>query len=111
MRESPEEPVSEMYGPNQDVSVYRRANLSELLSNDSRTATWAHLIEDLRHVVRKVEPAVIVMPHPLLDSHPDHQLAAVAMVEASSGRGTARYSSSTRTTLPRTDIRSDPRGR
>ncbi len=82
MRASPDEPVSEMYGPNQDVSVYRRANLSELLSNRARTATWSHLVEDLREVAQKVDPAVIVMPHPLLDSHRDHQMAAVAMVEA-----------------------------
>ncbi|HEY7821131.1 MAG TPA: PIG-L family deacetylase [Vicinamibacteria bacterium] len=82
MRASPEEPVSEMYGPNQDVSVYRRANLSDLVSDDPRTATWAHLVEDLRDLMRKVDPAVVVMPHPLLDSHPDHQLTAVAVVEA-----------------------------
>ncbi len=82
MRARPDEPVSEMYGPNQDVSVYRRANLSKLLSNEPRTATWSHLIEDLREVARKVDPDIIVMPHPLLDSHRDHQVAAAAMVEA-----------------------------
>ncbi|HEY7818515.1 MAG TPA: PIG-L family deacetylase [Vicinamibacteria bacterium] len=82
MRASPDEPVAEMYGPNQDVSVYRRANLSNLLPNGPRTATWSHLIEDLREVVKKVDPAVIVMPHPLLDSHRDHQVAAAAVVEA-----------------------------
>ncbi|MGH9322496.1 MAG: PIG-L deacetylase family protein, partial [Vicinamibacteria bacterium] len=82
MRERPEEPVSEMYGPNQDVSLYRRANISDLPSNEPRTATWAHLVEDLQKVMRRVEPAIIVMPHPLLDSHRDHQLAAVAVVEA-----------------------------
>jgi LmbE family N-acetylglucosaminyl deacetylase len=82
MRASPEEPVSEMYGPNQDVSVYRRANLSDLVSQAPRTATWAHLIEDLRAILRRVDPEIVVMPHPLLDSHLDHQLTAVAVTEA-----------------------------
>lgn len=82
MRQRPEEPVSEMYGPNQDVSIYRRANIGRLLPTTSRTNTWAHLVEDLASVLRKVKPAIVVMPHPFLDSHRDHQLVAVAAVEA-----------------------------
>ena len=82
MRERPEAPVSEMYGPNQDVSVYRRANIGRLLPIGPRTATWAHLVEDLVDVLRKVKPSVIVMPYPQLDNHRDHQLTTVAAVEA-----------------------------
>ncbi|MBI3928866.1 MAG: PIG-L family deacetylase [Armatimonadetes bacterium] len=82
MRDKPEEPVSEMYGPNQDVSVYRRANIGRLLDAGPRTATWAHLVEDLAEVLRRVKPAIVVMPHPFLDFHRDHQLVAVAAVEA-----------------------------
>ena len=42
---------AELYGPNQDVAPYRRANISRLLPNGSRTATWAHLVEDLVEIV------------------------------------------------------------
>lgn len=82
MREKPEEPVSEMYGPYQDVSVYRRVNIGRLLGTGPRTATWAHLVEDLVEVLRRVKPAIVVMPHPFLDFHRDQQLLAVAAVEA-----------------------------
>ena len=82
MRANPGEPVPEMYGPNQDVAVYRRANLSHLLPNASRTATWNHLVEDLAEVLNRVNPSIVVMPHPALDNHPDHQYTTVAMTEA-----------------------------
>ncbi len=82
MRQKPHEPVSEKYGPNQDVSLYRRANIGHLLPTTQRTNTWAHLVEDLAAVLKKVKPEIVVMPHPYLDDHRDHQLVAVAAVEA-----------------------------
>jgi LmbE family N-acetylglucosaminyl deacetylase len=82
MRKQPDEPVAEMYGPNEDVSIYRRANIGRLLPIESRTATWNHLVEDLVDVLRAVKPTVIVMPYPQLDNHPDHQFTSVAAAEA-----------------------------
>jgi LmbE family N-acetylglucosaminyl deacetylase len=82
MRQAPDQPVSEMYGPNQDVLPYRRANIGRLLPIESRTNTWNHLVEDLVEVFRTVKPAIVVMPHPALDFHPDHQHTSVAAAEA-----------------------------
>jgi LmbE family N-acetylglucosaminyl deacetylase len=82
MRQTPDQPVPEMYGPNQDVLPYRRANISRMLKIESRTSTWNHLVEDLVEVFRKVRPDIVVMPHPLLDTHLDHQYTSVAAVEA-----------------------------
>ena len=85
MRQNPTTPVSEMYGPNQDVEPYRRANIGRLLPVESRAATWKNLVDDLGQVLRKVRPDVIVMPHPALDNHSDHQYASVAAAEALEG--------------------------
>jgi hypothetical protein len=82
MRQAPDRPVAEMYGPNEDVAPYRRANIGRLLPIGSRTNTWTHLVEDLIEVLRKVKPAIVVMPHPQLDTHADHQYTAVAAVDA-----------------------------
>jgi LmbE family N-acetylglucosaminyl deacetylase len=82
MYQSPDQVIPEFYGPNEDVAPYRRANISKLLSNGSRTNTWNHLVEDLTQILRKVDPSIIVMPHPWLDSHLDHEYASVALVQA-----------------------------
>ena len=39
-------------------------------------------MEDLADILRKVKPGIIVMPHPWLDGHADHEYTAVALVEA-----------------------------
>jgi LmbE family N-acetylglucosaminyl deacetylase len=78
----PSATISEVYGPNTDVAPYRRANVGALLPNASRTNTWNHLVEDIVTVLRKVNPAIIVMPDPRLDSHLDHEYGAVAVAQA-----------------------------
>jgi LmbE family N-acetylglucosaminyl deacetylase len=82
MREKPGETVAELYGPNQDVSAYRRANIGRLLPNGPRTNSWAHLVEDLVAVLNKVKPEIVVTPHPFLDNHADHEYVTVALAEA-----------------------------
>jgi LmbE family N-acetylglucosaminyl deacetylase len=74
--------IHEVYGPNTDVAPYRRANVGALLPNESRSNTWNHLVEDIVTILRKVNPAIIVMPDPRLDSHLDHEYGAVAVVQA-----------------------------
>jgi LmbE family N-acetylglucosaminyl deacetylase len=82
MYADPSRIIQEVYGPNTDVAPYRRANLGVLLPNESRTNTWNHLVEDLVTILRKVNPAIVVMPDPRLDSHLDHEYTTVAVVQA-----------------------------
>jgi LmbE family N-acetylglucosaminyl deacetylase len=82
MREKPGETFAELYGPNDDVSVYRRVNVSRLLPGTRRANSWQHLVEDLAEVLKRVKPEIVVAPHPYLDSHPDHQYVTVALAEA-----------------------------
>jgi len=78
--------VPEMYGPNTDIGAYLKYNIGSLLPKRSRASTWANLVDDLETVLKKVNPAVILAPHPQLDSHADHQFATVALAEALSRR-------------------------
>lgn len=74
--------VPEMYGLNTDIGAYLKYNIGSLLPKRSRASTWANLVDDLETLLKKVNPAVIVAPHPHLDSHEDHQFATVALAEA-----------------------------
>lgn len=74
--------IPEMYRTNTDVNVYRKENIGSLLPKRPRESKWAHLVDDVLAVLKKVKPAVIVAPHPQLDSHRDHQFTTVALHQA-----------------------------
>jgi hypothetical protein len=79
---APKQIFPEVYSANTDVALYRRANLSKLVSRAARSNTYQHLVEDLVEVLRKVNPGIVVMPDPRLDSHPDHEFTSVALTQA-----------------------------
>ncbi len=79
---APKQTIPEVYGPNTDVALYRRANLSNLVSSAARSNSWEHLVEDLVEVLRKVNPGIVVMPDPRLDTHLDHEFTTVALGQA-----------------------------
>lgn len=82
MHESPDKVIPEMYSANTDIGAYLRYNIGALLPKRSRNSTWKNLVDDLERVLKTVKPAVIVAPHPQLDTHRDHQFTAVALAEA-----------------------------
>src|SRR3984957_5921221 len=79
---APKQTFPEVYSANTDVALYRRVNLSKLVSSAARSNSWEHLVEDLVEVLRKVNPGIVVMPDPRLDTHPDHEFTSVALVQA-----------------------------
>jgi hypothetical protein len=79
---APTRTLPEVYGPNTDVAPYRRVNLGKLVSGSARSNNWQHLVEDLAEVLRKVNPAIVVMPDPRLDAHLDHEFTSVALGQA-----------------------------
>jgi LmbE family N-acetylglucosaminyl deacetylase len=82
MHENPGAVVSEMYSTNTDLGPYLKDNIGSLLPKRARASTWPNLVDDLLRVLKKVKPAVVVAPHPQLDSHRDHQFTAVALARA-----------------------------
>lgn len=44
--------------------------------------TWGMLVDDLAEVINEFKPDIIVIPHPGIDGHRDHQLVARALVDA-----------------------------
>ena len=82
MHDKRDEVIPEMYRPNSDINVYRRENIGSLLPKRPRESKWGNLVDDTLALLKKVKPAVIVAPHPQLDTHRDHQFTTVALSEA-----------------------------
>lgn len=82
MHDKREDVIPEMYRANSDIGVYRKDNLGSLLPKQSRASRWGNLVDDTLSLLKKVNPAVIVAPHPQLDTHRDHQFTTVALAEA-----------------------------
>jgi LmbE family N-acetylglucosaminyl deacetylase len=44
--------------------------------------TWRTLVADLRTLFERIRPRTIAAPHPVLEHHPDHRYAGLAVLEA-----------------------------
>jgi len=64
------------------TTPYRLFNDIRLPTANTPTNQWGNLIHDLRFILEKEKPELIVTPHPFLDTHPDHQYATRAILEA-----------------------------
>ncbi|MBK8185927.1 MAG: PIG-L family deacetylase [Cellvibrio sp.] len=82
MSQHPEIPVASKGTGKNTTLEYRQFNSIELSSNTQPLNTWSNLIEDLKEILINQQPEVIITPHPLLDSHSDHQHATFAIVQA-----------------------------
>ena len=82
MHDNPGKVIPEMYSANADLGPYLKYNIGALLPKQARASTWSNLVEDLLRVLKRVKPAVVLAPHPQLDSHRDHQFTSVALAEA-----------------------------
>ncbi|EPN57961.1 hypothetical protein A244_11205, partial [Pseudomonas syringae pv. actinidiae ICMP 18807] len=67
-----------------DTRLFRQFNTLALPGDDGQP-TWNNLLADLRTLILKARPQVIVMPHPAIDPHPDHICAQAAVREALAG--------------------------
>ncbi len=71
-------PLAELENP----GYFRQFNFDEELSERPFSSNWPSLVNDLFMELEKVQPEIIVAPHPFLDRHVDHQYAAIALFEA-----------------------------
>jgi len=66
----------------EDPGYFRRLNFDNELRNREFTSNWSSLVADLLRELERVQPETVVVPHPRLDRHLDHQYAAIALFEA-----------------------------
>jgi len=82
MFSDPQKECSPLQSSVADMTALRHCGLAALPLKHTQKPAWCNLVADLVCVLRGLRPAIIVTPHPLLDSHPDHQYATVAVCEA-----------------------------
>ncbi|QHF42697.1 PIG-L family deacetylase [Pseudomonas sp. S35] len=85
MRATPELPVASREADLMDVRLFRQFNAFPLPADQDGSPTWHNLLADLRQLLLMARPQVIVLPHPVLDPHPDHICAQQAVIEALQG--------------------------
>ncbi|MGK9415872.1 PIG-L deacetylase family protein [Pseudomonas cedrina] len=85
MQAAPDLPFASREAELTDVRLFRRFNPFPLPSDSDGLPTWNNLLADLRHVLLMARPEVIVLPHAVLDPHPDHVCAQQAVLQALQG--------------------------
>jgi LmbE family N-acetylglucosaminyl deacetylase len=83
MKENPETPARSVCADLEFLDAFGRSEDPKLMqTRHNRRATWANLVADLEHLIRTIQPHIMVTPYPRLDWHPDHKMSTVALVEA-----------------------------
>jgi LmbE family N-acetylglucosaminyl deacetylase len=83
MREQPTTAVRSRQAGVEFLDAFGQSqNPSLMPPRGNRTATWTNLVADLEHLVKTVQPDIVVTHYPRLDWHPEHKMSTVALVEA-----------------------------
>ncbi|MDR3055731.1 MAG: PIG-L family deacetylase, partial [Zoogloeaceae bacterium] len=82
MRENPASPMPSREAELADTRFFRLGNPFTLPGDADGQPTWNNLLADLRALIARARPEVIVLPHPEFDPHPDHIAAYAAVCEA-----------------------------
>ncbi|XVO87951.1 PIG-L deacetylase family protein [Pseudomonas palleroniana] len=85
MQAAPDVPVTSREADLADTRLFRQFNPFLLPTDGDGLPTWNNLLADLRHLLLTARPEVIVLPHPVIDPHPDHICAQQAVLEALQG--------------------------
>jgi LmbE family N-acetylglucosaminyl deacetylase len=85
MQAAPDQPIASREAELSDTRLFRQFNPMLLPGDADGAPTWNNLLADLRALILKARPEVLVMPHPSIDPHPDHICAQAAVFEALQG--------------------------
>lgn len=82
MQAAPEQSFGSRTSGECDTRTARQWNSLPLPGDAQGNPTWRNLVADLAAIVRHFRPQVIILPHPQIDPHPDHQATSHALQAA-----------------------------
>ncbi|KPA92499.1 putative LmbE-like protein [Pseudomonas asplenii] len=85
MQAAPDQPVASREAELDDIRLFRQLNPFTLPGDRDGVPSWNNLLADLRELLSRARPQVIVLPHFSLDPHPDHICAQAAVMQALQG--------------------------
>lgn len=85
MQAAPDQPVPSREADLTDTRLFRQLNTFPLPGDLDGAPTWNNLLADLRALILRARPEVLVLPHPAIDPHPDHICSHAAVIEALDG--------------------------
>ena len=85
MQAAPDQPIASREADLNDTRLFRQLNPFLLPGDQDGAPTWHNLLADLRALIERARPEVIVLPHPSIDPHPDHICAHTAVMQALEG--------------------------
>ncbi len=85
MQAAPGHPQGSREADLSDTRLFRQLNPFTLPGDVDGAPTWNNLLADLRELIIRARPDVVVLPHPTLDPHPDHVCAHDAVTQALEG--------------------------
>jgi hypothetical protein len=65
-----------------DMNIFREMNVTDTLLNPVYSASWISLVNDFKYSLEKIQPDIIVLPYPRIDTHNDHKYTTLAVFEA-----------------------------
>jgi len=82
MKHNKSESIQSTTVPENSILSYRQYNVSPLIKGLDTDASWTSLVNNLVTLLDKIQPDIIILPHPKLDRHIDHKLSTEALFEA-----------------------------
>ncbi|MEM1245118.1 MAG: PIG-L family deacetylase [Acidobacteriota bacterium] len=80
--EQPTEFIEAPYAELPSPGWFRTLNADPDLAGKPFSGTWRGLVGDMKDELERVRPEIVVLPHPQLDAHRDHQYTSIAFLEA-----------------------------
>jgi len=65
-----------------DINLFRSKNCSHLPDSLQPESNWRSLVSDLKYLILKVQPTVVLSTYPAIDWHYDHKFTTLALIQA-----------------------------
>ena len=82
MKDNPNKNASSLRNSLQDMNTFRRVSHAAITLEDKVSPNYNSFLNDLIAIIEQIKPAIILTPHPIIDSHPDHKYTTYTLKDA-----------------------------